>query len=61
MSPGKSLGLIGNASGRNSSVNRDSTRGIFDKQTRRKPLAIAVDAVLWGLNGLSPCKRDNLR
>src|SRR5262249_20138298 len=36
-------------------------RGIFDKQARRKPLAIAVDAVLWGLNRLSPCKRQDLR
>jgi hypothetical protein len=26
-----------------------STRGVFDKETRRKPLAFAADAALWGL------------
>jgi len=31
-----------------------SIRGIFDKETRRKPLAFAADAGLWGLNRLSP-------
>ena len=30
------------------------TRGVFDKETRRKPLAFAADAGLWGLNRLSP-------
>ncbi len=29
-------------------------RGVFDKETRRKPLAFAADAGLWGLNRLSP-------
>ena len=38
-----------------------SIRGIFDKETRRKPLAIAADAVLWKLNGLSPCNRHTLQ
>ena len=28
-------------------------RGIFDKETRRKPLAFAADAGLWELNRLS--------
>jgi hypothetical protein len=28
-------------------------RGIFDKETRRKPLAFAADTGLWGLNRLS--------
>jgi len=31
-----------------------SIRGIFDKETRRKPLVFAADARLWGLNRLSP-------
>ena len=31
-----------------------SLRGIFDKETRRKPLVFAADAGLWGLNRLSP-------
>jgi hypothetical protein len=31
-----------------------SLRGIFDKETRRKPLLFAADAGLWGLNRLSP-------
>ena len=52
---GWSLALIGNASGRKRSVNSGQTlRGIFDKETRRKPLVFAADAGLWGLNRLSP-------
>jgi hypothetical protein len=36
----KSLALIGNASGRTVLVGRtESIRGVFDKETRRKPLA----------------------
>ena len=50
-----SLALIGNASGKKRSVNSgQSPRGIFDKETRRKPLVFAADAGLWGLNRLSP-------
>ena len=31
---------------------RNSIRGVFDKQIRRKPLVFAADAVgLWGLMG----------
>ncbi len=31
-----------------------SFRSVFDKEARRKPLAFAADALLWGLNRLSP-------
>ena len=51
-----SLGLIGNASGRLSGRSGVSIRGVFDKEARRKPLAFAADALLWGLNRLSPAK-----
>jgi len=27
-----------------------STRGVFDKETRRKPLAFAADAVRYGIS-----------
>jgi len=29
--------------------NRNSIRGVFDKETRRKPLAFAADAVSYGI------------
>jgi hypothetical protein len=46
---GLSLGLIGNASGRNFHNEWNSIRGGFDKQTRRKPLVFAADAVRYGI------------
>jgi hypothetical protein len=30
-------------------VERTLTRGVFDKETRRKPLAFAADAVRYGI------------
>jgi hypothetical protein len=47
--PESSLALIGNASGRHSGRKRKSFRGVFDKETRRKPLAFAADAVRYGI------------
>jgi hypothetical protein len=41
--------LIGNASEQIVGVERISIRGVFDKETRRKPLAFAVDAVRYGI------------
>ena len=49
MHPESSLALIGNASGRRVSVSRGVARGIFDKETRRKPLAVAADALVMGI------------
>ena len=46
---GLSLALIGNASGQTVGVGGVSNRGVFDKETRRKPLAFAVDAVRYGI------------
>jgi hypothetical protein len=43
--PGWSLALIGNASEQTLGVEGISTRGVFDKETRKKPLAFAADAV----------------
>jgi hypothetical protein len=43
-----SLALIGNASGRTLRVRKMLIlRGVFDKETRRKPLAFAADAVRY--------------
>ena len=47
---GLSLALIGNASGRSPRVRQKSIRGVFDKETRRKPLAFAADAVRYGIS-----------
>ena len=45
-----SLGLIGNASGKTLLATKwNSIRGVFDKETRRKPLAFAADAVRYGI------------
>ncbi len=45
-----SLALIGNASGRILwGWKQKSTRGVFDKETRRKPLAFAADGVRYGI------------
>jgi hypothetical protein len=45
-----SLALIGNASGRTLRVRKMLIlRGVFDKETRRKPLAFAADAVRYGI------------
>jgi hypothetical protein len=41
--------LIGNASGGTLRVREKSKRGVFDKETRRKPLAFAADAVRYGI------------
>jgi len=42
--------LIGNASGRILWVRKTLIlRGVFDKETRRKPLAFAADAVRYGI------------
>jgi hypothetical protein len=30
-------------------MDKDSIRGAFDKETRRKPLAFAADAVSYGI------------
>ena len=46
---GLSLALIGNASGQTVGVEGISIRGVFDKETRRKPLAFAADAVRYGI------------
>ena len=47
--PGLSLALIGNASEQTLGVEGISMRGVFDKETRRKPLAFAADAVRYGI------------
>jgi hypothetical protein len=44
-----SLALIGNASGRTVRVWEKVDPGVFDKETRRKPLAFAADAVRYGI------------
>jgi hypothetical protein len=44
-----SLALIGNASGQTLGVEGISIGGVFDKETRRKPLAFAADAVRYGI------------
>ena len=36
-------------------------RGIFDKETRRRPLAFAADAVLWGFESTFACNQKNTR
>jgi len=41
--------LIGNASGKELWKTRAYTRGVFDKETRRKPLAFAADALSYGI------------
>jgi hypothetical protein len=45
----KSLALIGNASGTVFGRSRISIRGVFDEETRRKPLVFAVDAGSYGI------------
>jgi hypothetical protein len=47
--PELSLALIGNASGQTLGAEGISMRGVFDKETRRKPLAFAADAVRYGI------------
>ena len=47
--PGLSLALIGNASAGHFWLEQKSIRGVFDKETRRKPLAFAADAVRYGI------------
>jgi hypothetical protein len=46
---GWSLALIGNASGQTFGGSGMSIRGVFDEETRRKPLAFAADAVRYGI------------
>jgi hypothetical protein len=47
---GWSLALIGNASAHKIGAKTCSrSRGIFDKETRRKPLAFAADAAAMGM------------
>jgi hypothetical protein len=46
---GLSLALIGNASDKTLRKKIMRTRGVFDKETRRKPLAFAADAVRYGI------------
>jgi len=50
----KSLALIGNGPARESPGEDGavSARAVFDKETRRKALALAADASLWGLNAV---------
>jgi hypothetical protein len=49
ISPGWSLALIGNASGTVFGRSRISIRGVFDEETRRKPLVFAADAGSYGI------------
>ena len=44
-----SLALIGNASGTVLGRRRISIRGVFDEETRRKPLVFAADAGDYGI------------
>ena len=44
-----SLALIGNASGQIFGAEGISIPGAFDKETRRKPLAFAADALSYGV------------
>jgi hypothetical protein len=44
-----SLALIGNASDKTLRRKIMRTRGVFDKETRRKPLVFAADAVRYGI------------
>jgi len=44
-----SLALIGNASGQTFWAEGISNRGVFDEETRRKPLAFAADAGRYGI------------
>jgi len=46
---GWSLALIGNASGKHSPGRQEYIRGVFDKETRRKPVAFAADALSYGV------------
>jgi hypothetical protein len=46
---GLSLALIGNASGQTFGAEGISIRGVFDKETRRKPLGFAADAWSYGV------------
>ena len=46
---GSSLALIGNALGQSFGAEGILIRGVIDKETRRKPLALAVDAVRYGI------------
>jgi len=41
--------LIGNAWAGHFAVEEKSIRGVFDEETRRKPLAFAADAVRYGI------------
>ena len=50
ITPGSSLALIGNASGQRAGDGVGLwIRGVSDKETRRKPLAFAADAVRYGI------------
>jgi len=49
IAPELSLALIGNASGTVLGRSRISIRGVFDEETRRKPLVFAADAVSYGI------------
>jgi hypothetical protein len=49
ITPGLSLALIGNASDKTLRRKIMRTRGVFDKEIRRKPLAFAADAVRYGI------------
>jgi hypothetical protein len=44
-----SLALIGTASGQTFGAEGVLIRGVFDKETRRKPLAFAADAGRYGI------------
>jgi hypothetical protein len=46
---GWSLALIGNASAQTFPARRVGTRGVFDEEASRKPLAFAADAVIYGI------------
>jgi len=41
--------LIGNGSGKEPGGSKKYTRDVFDKKTRRKPLAFAADALRYGV------------
>ena len=46
---GLSLALIGNASAPKFPRKTSWTRGVFDEEASRKPLAFAADAVSYGI------------
>jgi len=52
-----SLGLIGNGSATELDLASELVRGVFDEETRRKPLASAADAVIYHRGDLCTLNR----